>query len=216
MCNIIGVMACPKSQTQDGFETQFGVNHLGHFLFTSLLLPRIRNSAPARIVNVASMAHISQSLSIIHFIQLIVIIQNILLGGSINFDDLNNDKSYSSMAAYSQSKLANILFSKELAQRLKGEIYYEISLILSTNNNLKIMFTYIGTGVNVYSLHPGIVRTELNRTFDQVYFRGMWFLFSIVVYPWMKTPEQGAQTTLYCSIDEKAGEETGLYYRFDF
>lgn len=65
----------------------------------------------------------------------------------------------------------------------------------------------------MYSLHPGIVQTELGRTIDQVYFPGMRFLARFFLYPWMKTPEQGAQTTLHCSIDEKAGEENGLYYR---
>ncbi|XP_022178849.1 retinol dehydrogenase 12-like isoform X1 [Myzus persicae] len=167
LVNNAGVMACPKGKTQDGFETQFGVNHLGHFLFTSLLLPRIRNSTPARIVNVSSRAHTR---------------------GSINFEDINYDRNYSAMAAYSQSKLANVLFSRELARRLEG------------------------TEVHVYSLHPGIVSTELTRTVDQVYFPGIWLLGRIILFPWVKTPEQGAQTTLHCSIDEKAGEETGLYY----
>lgn len=74
---------------------------------------------------------------------------------------------------------------------------------------------HAGTGVNVYSLHPGLVRTELGRTVDQVYFPGVRLMTRLLLYPWFKTPEQGAQTTLYCSIDEKAGEETGLYYRFD-
>lgn len=73
---------------------------------------------------------------------------------------------------------------------------------------------HVGTGVHVYSLHPGIVRTELVRTLDSVYFPGMWFLGRFILYPWMKTPKQGAQTTLYCSIDEKTEAETGLYYRF--
>ncbi|XP_050520603.1 retinol dehydrogenase 12-like [Daktulosphaira vitifoliae] len=167
LVNNAGVMLCPQSKTEDGFETQFGVNHLGHFLFTSLLLPRIRSSAPAKIINVSSRAH---------------------LKGTINFDDLNFDKNYSSLTAYCQSKLANVLFSLELSLRLKD------------------------TGVNVYTLHPGIVKTELGRTVDQVYFPGTRFLLGLVLYPFIKTPEQGAQTTLHCAIDEKAGQETGLYY----
>lgn len=167
LVNNAGVMTCPKGKTQDGFETQFGINHLGHFLFTLLLLPRIRSSAPARIVIVSSLAHVF---------------------GSIDFKDINHDKSYSPAIAYSQSKLANVLFSKELSRKLEG------------------------TGVHVYSLHPGIVRTELTRTLDQVYFPGMWFLGRIFLYPWVKNPKQGAQTTLYCSIDEKTEAETGLYY----
>lgn len=65
----------------------------------------------------------------------------------------------------------------------------------------------------MYSLHPGIVNTELGRTVDEVYFPGLWLLGRVILFPLVKTPEQGAQTTLHCSIDEKAGEETGLYYR---
>ncbi|XP_025192053.1 retinol dehydrogenase 12-like isoform X2 [Melanaphis sacchari] len=167
LVNNAGVMTCPKGKTEDGFELQFGINHLGHFLFTLLLLPRIRSSAPARIVIVSSLAHVF---------------------GSINFKDINHDTGYSPAIAYSQSKLANVLFSKELSRKLEG------------------------TGVNVYSLHPGIIFTELTRTLEQVYFPGMLFLGRIILYPWAKNPKQGAQTTLYCSIDEKTAAETGLYY----
>lgn len=120
----IGVMACPKGQTKDGFETQFGVNHLGHFLFTSLLLPRIRCSIPARIVNVSSLAHTSQlhNLKHTHDLNTYIMIFIVYLGGTINFDDINHDNYYSSLAAYSQSKLANVLFSNELARKLQGNI----------------------------------------------------------------------------------------------
>lgn len=136
------------------------------------------------------------------------------LGGSIHFDDINYDtRMYVSMLAYSQSKLANVLFAKELSRRLEGKRY----LPNNGRSREKISNAHIctGTGVHVYSLHPGIVRTELTRTVDKVFFPGAWFLFRFFVYPWVKNPEQGAQTTLHCSIDEKAGEQTGLYYRLD-
>lgn len=85
--------------TQEGIELQFGVNHIGHFLLTNLLLDALKDSAPSRIVNVSSSAH---------------------KRGKIKFDDLNNDKTYEPGEAYAQSKLANILFTKELANKLKG------------------------------------------------------------------------------------------------
>lgn len=90
LINNAGVMIPPYSKTADGFELQFGVNHLGHFLLTNLLLDRIKKSRAGRIVNVSSMAH---------------------LHGKINFGDLQSKQSYSRTAAYSQSKLANILFT---------------------------------------------------------------------------------------------------------
>ncbi|XP_059470632.1 retinol dehydrogenase 12-like [Neocloeon triangulifer] len=99
LINNAGVMMCPYLTTEDGFEMQFQTNHLGHFLFTSLLLPRIKESAPARIVNVSSTAH---------------------LIGKVNFEDLQSEKSYSPIKAYGQSKLCNILFTSELTERLKG------------------------------------------------------------------------------------------------
>lgn len=96
ICNA-GIMAIPKALTEDNFEMQLGVNHLGHFLLTNLLLDMLKLSAPSRIVVVSSMAH-----SI----------------GKINKDDLMSEKKYGKWAAYGQSKLANILFTRELAKRL--------------------------------------------------------------------------------------------------
>ena len=100
LINNAGVMACPYSKTEDGFEMQFGVNHLAHFLLTNLLLDRLKESSTARIVTVTSIAY--------------------RLVKRIKFDDLNSEKSYSPLVAYGQSKLANILFTRSLAKRLAG------------------------------------------------------------------------------------------------
>ncbi|XP_063967091.1 retinol dehydrogenase 11-like [Lytechinus pictus] len=163
LLNNAGIMMCPRWETEDGFEMQLGTNHLGHFLLTLLLLDLIKSSAPSRIVNVSSAAHDR---------------------GSMHFDDILLKKSYGPMKAYGQSKLANILFTRELARQLKG------------------------TGVTCYSLHPGVINTELVRHFPS-YAAPLLFLGSA----FLKTPEQGAQTNIYCCVDEKAGQETGLYYK---
>lgn len=110
LINNAGIMACPKALTKDGFEMQLGTNHLGHFLLTNLLLDLLKASAPSRVVVVSSCLH-----------QI----------GRIKKDDLNSEKSYWKWTVYGQSKLANILFAKELARRLQG------------------------TGVTVNALHPG-------------------------------------------------------------
>ena len=101
-------------RTKQGFEMQFGTNHLGHFLLTNLLLDLIKKTNKSRIINVSSLAHTFCD---------------------INWADINWEKSYSPVKAYGQSKLANILFTNELAKRLKD------------------------TSVSVFSLHPGSVRT---------------------------------------------------------
>ena len=101
LINNAGVMACPYSKTEDGFEMQFGVNHLGHFLLTNLLLERIKESPSARIVNVSGDFYKFYSTR-------------------INFDDLNFEQSYERFHAYAHSKLANILFTRTLAKRLEG------------------------------------------------------------------------------------------------
>lgn len=118
LINNAGVLMAPYSKTEDGFELQFGVNHLAHFLLTNLLLERLKEAPAARVVNVSSVVHEK---------------------GKINFDDLHFEKSYQSFTAYRQSKLANILFTKALAKRLKN------------------------TNVITCSLHPGIVKTQIVR-----------------------------------------------------
>ena len=105
LVNNAGLMAIPEGKTEDGFETQFGVNHLGHFLLTELLLDILKASAPSRIVCVSSVAHVGTKNKV----------------GEIDLNDLNFDKrSYGRVLAYTQSKLANVLHAVELSRRLKG------------------------------------------------------------------------------------------------
>ncbi|XP_015113507.1 retinol dehydrogenase 12 isoform X1 [Diachasma alloeum] len=167
LINNAGVMRCPKSLTADGIEMQLGVNHIGHFLLTNLLLDTLKSSAPARVVNVSSVAHSR---------------------GKINVNDLNSNEDYDSAAAYAQSKLANVLFTKELAKRLKG------------------------TGVTVNAVHPGIVDTELMRHMS---FTNS-FIASITIKPFfwlfLKTPKQGASTVLYTALDPSLDDITGAYF----
>ncbi|XP_026564309.1 retinol dehydrogenase 11 [Pseudonaja textilis] len=161
LINNAGVMMCPYSKTADGFETHFGVNHLGHFLLTFLLIERLKQSAPARIVNVSSLAH--------HM-------------GRIHFQNLQGEKFYFRGLAYCHSKLANILFSRELARRLQG------------------------TGVTVNALHPGSVLSELTRhSFSLKVFANIFAIF-------LKTPWQGAQTSIYCAVTEELETVSGKYF----
>jgi retinol dehydrogenase-14 len=146
----------------DGLEWTFAVNHLAPFLLTSLLEERLRESAPARIVTVASDAH---------------------RAGRIEFDDLQAERGYAGMRAYAQSKLANILFTPELARRLSG------------------------SGVAAYSVHPGTVRTGFAR-------EDAGRLFGLVLRAGallMKSPEQGAQTSVYAASSPELVGRTGEY-----
>ncbi|KAA0704777.1 Retinol dehydrogenase 12 [Triplophysa tibetana] len=134
----------------------------GHFLLTYLLLDLIKRSTPARIINVASVAH---------------------TWGSIQLDDINSEKSYSPRRAYGQSKLANILCTRSLAKRLQG------------------------TDVTVYSLHPGVVQSELFRNLGKAA-----QIAVKVISPFTKTTVQGAQTTIYCAVEPELDKESGGYY----
>ncbi|KAI3377742.1 hypothetical protein L3Q82_008887 [Scortum barcoo] len=167
LINNAGIMMCPKWKTADGFEMQFGVNHLGHFLLTNCLLDLLKKSAPSRVVIVSSLAHEK---------------------GRIHFDDINLDKDYQRERSYRQSKLANVLFGRELAKRLEG------------------------TGVTVYSLHPGVIRTELGRHLLPTI--PLWKkAIAMPFYLLIKTPWEGAQTTIYCAVEESIANVSGLYYR---
>ncbi|KAH8294534.1 hypothetical protein KR044_007734, partial [Drosophila immigrans] len=166
LINNAGIMACPRSLTADGYEQQFGVNHLGHFLLTNLLLDHLKQAAPSRIVVVSSVAH---------------------LFGRIDRDDLMSERNYRKLlGAYTQSKLANVLFTRKLSALLEG------------------------SGVTVNCLHPGLVRTELNRHFQAP----RWFLalLSIVSLYFVKSVQAGAQTSLRLALDPALEGRSGDYY----
>ncbi|KAL0132049.1 hypothetical protein PUN28_000075 [Cardiocondyla obscurior] len=164
-------MMCPQEKTEDGFELQLQTNHIGHFLFTLLLLPKIQSSGfGCRIINISSCLH---------------------WFGAVH-EDLNLEQTYTPFKAYAQSKLVNVLFSKELARRLREAHIY---------------------GINTYSLHPGVITTELGRHFSSTVFPGASTIFQSFLRPILKNPEQGAQTTIYCSVAEEVSNQTGLYYK---
>ena len=148
-------MQCPYWKSKQGYEMQFAVNHLGHFLLTNLLLDLLKKSGPSRIINISSLAH---------------------KGGKINWDDINGEKAYSPIKAYYQTKLANILFTNELAERLKG------------------------SQVTAVSLHPGLVRTEILRYSDNKVDIALAYIV-IVCAPiwWMvsKTPFEGINYLIF-------------------
>lgn len=163
LINNAGVLKPRREETKDGFERHFGVNHLGHFLLTNRLLPLLLKSAKARIVVVSSSAHRS---------------------GRICFDDLNLTRGYNVWRGYSQSKLANVLFTYELARRLSG------------------------TGVTVNCLDPGIVGTDIvvNREtgFGVILARLHKLLFM--------TPEKGAETIVYLALSPEVEDVTGGFF----
>ncbi|KAL6255946.1 hypothetical protein P5V15_013183 [Pogonomyrmex californicus] len=170
LINNAGIAAHPYEKTEDGNEMTLQVNHLSHFLLTLLLLSKMQSSSPGcKIINVSSIAHIA---------------------ADIDFDDINMEKSYAPFKAYMRSKLANILFTNELARRL-------------TEANIH--------GINVYSLHPGIIPTEISRHGSETLFPGASYMYNLFAR-FFKNVEQGAQTTIYCSVDERTAHETGLYY----
>ncbi len=163
LVNNAGGMYLARRESADGIEMTLALNHLSYFLLTNLLLPLIKRSAPARIVNVASDAH---------------------QGGVIEFDDLQHQKRYSGWRTYQQSKLANILFTYELARRLKG------------------------SGVTANTLHPGFVRTNFFQDW------GGWIGFITKMGASMiaLTPEQGARTSIYLAASPDVEGVTGQYF----
>lgn len=165
-------LAGARGKTTDGFELAFGTNHLGPFLFTKLLLPRLREAAtaerPARIVNVSSKSHYSAR--------------------GIPFDGLREStKSVTGLPEYAVSKLCNVLFTKELAraQARGGESKSEPNL-------------------RSYALHPGVIASDIWRHVPR--------LLRPLVTAFMKSTEEGAETSLYCATAADTANEDGLYY----
>jgi NAD(P)-dependent dehydrogenase (short-subunit alcohol dehydrogenase family) len=166
LLNNAGLTLRKRSETADGFETTFGVNHLGHFLLTALLRDRLVASAPARVVNVASGAHRYAR-------------------HGLDFDDLMSTKRYRPFITYGRSKLANILFTRELARRLDG------------------------TGVTANALHPGFVASNFARDGDT---GRLGNIAMVLGSPFAISPAKGAQTSVFLASSPTVEGVTGQYF----
>jgi retinol dehydrogenase 14 len=163
LVNNVGGRWNTRHVTADGLERTFALNHLAPFLLTNLLLDRLQQSAPARVVTVSSNAHAQ---------------------GRIDFDDLQGERSYSGAQAYSQSKLANVLFTYELARRLPA------------------------TSVTANALHPGVTRTSFGAEDPG----GVQRLLVPLMRPFMKAPAQGAATSIHLASAPDLEQVTGRYF----
>jgi NAD(P)-dependent dehydrogenase (short-subunit alcohol dehydrogenase family) len=163
LVNNVGGFWAHRHVTADGLEHTFALNHLAPFLLTNLLLERLTASAPARVITVASGA---QSL------------------GRLDFEDLQGEQRYSGQHAYSASKLANVMFTYELARRLRG------------------------SGVTATVLHPGVVRTAFGAEDQSAFFR----VLIPLMWPFMKTAAQGAATSIYLASSADVQGVTGEYF----
>jgi NAD(P)-dependent dehydrogenase (short-subunit alcohol dehydrogenase family) len=162
LINNAGAMYTRRRQSVDGIELTWAVNHLAPFLLTTLLLGHLKSSAPARVITTASDAH---------------------SGATIPFDDLNADRAYKGFRRYGQSKLANILFTTELARRLAG------------------------TGVTANCFHPGFVATRFNHNNGALMSAAM-----IVAQAFARSPEKGAETLVWLAASPEAADVTGGYF----
>ena len=164
LVNNAGLWMPNRTTNVDGLETTFAVNHLGPFVLTNLLLDRLIQSGPARIVNVSSAAHHR---------------------GRLDFDDLQSTKRYGKVKAYADSKLMNVLFTRELARRLEG------------------------TTVTTNALHPGVVDTNIMGNAPGPI---RWLALKVVGPLFLLTPEQGAATSLHVATSPSLEGVSGRYF----
>lgn len=164
LINNAGVFSSKLQHTKDGFEWHFGINHLGHFLLTDLLKPQLLSVSAPRVINVSSVAHYH---------------------GHIDFDNLRGEKgpeAYNGLQAYAQSKLANILFTRELARREKKII---------TN-----------------ALHPGVVRTRFGNKHANWALSLFWHCWK----PFMCSPKKGANTSIFLATAPEIAKTSGAFF----
>ena len=161
LVNNAGFISLDRQETKEGLERQFGINHIGHFLLTKELLELMGKGS--RIVNVASGAHKT---------------------GKIHFDDINLTKGFNVIKAYSQSKLANVLFTRELARRVADR------------------------GITVNCCHPGAVATNIGIDRDT----GFGKTITGLLKPFFQTPMEGARTAIFLASDKSVENITGGYF----
>jgi len=163
LLNNAGIMNRERNETVDGLEEVFSVNHLAYFTLSLMLSEKLRQTENSRIINVASGAH--------QFVK------------DMNFDDLQSEKTFKPLQVYGQSKLANILFTKSLSEKL------------------------LNSGVTVNCLHPGFVSTGIGSNN-----KGIWNLLMFLAKPFAKRTNKGAETSIYLCSSPAVKNISGEYF----